>query len=1764
MSLNPIQTGKEVIDQFGRYLLTTFPIAHPGLEQQFKENLRHGLGGRRLLAKGPYVFLNRPFEQGPGIQDLIAEKALHLHPALKGLFPFETLHKHQELAIRSIKNNLHTILTTGTGSGKTEAFLLPIVDYCLHLRDEKAASGLTAVLVYPMNALVNDQLKRMRFMLAGTGIRFARYTGETPETTGQNINQMAYSRQYTLEEKRKLDEDEGFALIPWEECFSRADILNTQKTPRILLTNYNMLEYLLLRDKDLDLFRHAPLKFLVFDEVHTYTGELGSEVACLIRRLRAVARKQPDQVVCIGTSATVSDNKGHADPKELSTDFARRLFGVAGNRIEVIGEVYRKIDPPSADDYGPDFPPQPQQLLDQLLNTALATQLQDQVEAIPDELLALAEKLCGRKAIASGNNMERFYYLLKHNRLVYQLGKIFAEPNLIEDVLPRIKSIGARKEKSSADLTCEVLCYLTLGALAQKDGEPLLRPKLHYFVQGLHGVWVVPDPRGFRLFMDFEEARENSLGYLPLPLVLCKSCGQHYFKLFVERDATAGTLFENGFRTVRVPIDRRDDVKGDEALFYVTDALLTEIDESPELSAAYLCRVCGTIHEHEPSQCLNDKCRFSGKDNFIKIYHFDPQEVSRCAACGSAISNLVATHSSEVYDVHILAQSMLGAMPEEALRKLIIFADNRQDAAFQAGWMDSRSKRFRLRHILYSILHEEPQKVWTVDKLTGTIVEEAIQKGLYKRKPYEQENDEKRVKWFLLEEFGTIQQRRLGIENLGLAKLEYHGLSLATEPAFLGHWAKILGMLPEEVVNVVRLILDYYRRRGCISDSLFQRNWSNFDKEVRDGIIQTPDFWYPQVLLLEPIARNHPYKRFTLGLLANNGRSSAQVILNSAVSDDIQKRPDYKENRDLFLAKLWEWLYQHEILVNARLVQRLRGNIQSIEIPGQCAQINVEGMGISETNERYLCAACRRAHATCLPTNKCTEYHCRGTVQKTGRDQENFDVVQYTELAFVPMKTWEHSAQVPQEKRQEVEQEFKKTNGKYNCIVCTPTLELGVDIGQLEMVLMRNVPPATTNYAQRSGRAGRRHRLAIVFTYSRENSHDRYFFNDPTAMIAGTVKVPAFSMQNEPLVRKHAHSTILTCLRELAKNQDKEILEQAIPAFVHSYLGEKVQDPDDPQKTRLRYFPHPPDLAGIAALVQSHQSEIIKAMHDIFLSSWPDEDKDAITENFLKQVIVQFSDNLIDHAQTLYRRVSAYRNRVIHLNRKSETETLTIDEKKELRALSNGIDHYTWQNQDNYSLTYLTKDGFFPGYALQREGVLAQCIDPFIEIRRPGAVAVRELTPSSFVYANKKVFKIGKISFRQIRDSEGRTGYFENMIYERELDRVIDRESLALEGGDITRIPVESCPLIEIEMYNQDEIDDREMFRRRIGFNIYGVALDDHHGGFDGEINAKSYRYLINQKLRLVNLGPTRIFRENINAWGFPICPVCGAVRDPFQSDAEIEKFKEDHKKSCGIQTTSQVAIHVEFRSETLRIGPYESMAQAINVMEGICIGAGQVLDMGESELGGFIFTDDAGGHWPVYYDPVPGGTGFIPQIMKHWQAVLEAANEKLIGCPDKCKEACYSCMMHFRNQQYHPDLNRFTAEQCLTDLLGKLTQKTEIPARFINHQTPAGESTAEDRFMQIIKSHSFPIPETQYKISLTDGSYSVADFAYPEKNVLIYIDGMHPELHGNPEQRHRDKIKRAKLKMMNYLVLEITAASLNDKAIVAGFLSELAVYLGR
>jgi hypothetical protein len=764
MSLNPIQLGAQVVDQFGRYLMTTFPIADEKMSEQVKKYLRHGVGGERYLVKGPYVYLNQPFEQGPPFEELLNDPDLGLHPAVKKVFPYEYLHKHQELAVRSICSGKHTIMATGTGSGKTEAFLLPIVDHCLKLRDEAKTEedhqGIVAVLVYPMNALVNDQLKRLRPLLAGTKITFGRYTGETPQTTSET-NRLETPRSYTKEELEKLEKDPEEVPIPWEECASRSEILS--RKPRILLTNYKQIEYMLLRDKDLELFKGAQIKFLVFDEVHTYTGVLGSEVACLIRRLKSVTGSKKDEITCIGTSATVTpEGRGRLKPEDVTKPFGSRLFGVPEDQIEIVTEIIKKPGAPPSDMYTPNPPQEPLKLMKQVLEEARDLHLQDEVSEVPDSLLSIAEDLCGQKAQENGSNSERLFQLLNRNRLVFSMGQIFTRPILFNKALPRIKTMAGRSKVSDKELSAEIISYLTLGAIAQEDGEPLLRPKVHYFVQGLHGLWASPEVEGWKVHFDLEKG-QNETNFVLLPLRLCRGCGQHYFRVVVPEDENEVDLEGQsvGYRPIKL-IDDHDSPGAGEIELYITDRLTSEEEgDITKGTVYYLCRYCGALHSSRLDTCQNEGCR--RKTDMLKVFAW-AGELTQCRACTAVKRGdfpvIRPFQSADVSDITILGQSMLSAMNEKALQKLLIFADNRQDAAYQAGWMEERSKRFRLRHLLYRILERNEEGILGFDKLVERLLEEAQDEGILPRKAYGSEDEEIRVRWFLLEEFATTQQRR--------------------------------------------------------------------------------------------------------------------------------------------------------------------------------------------------------------------------------------------------------------------------------------------------------------------------------------------------------------------------------------------------------------------------------------------------------------------------------------------------------------------------------------------------------------------------------------------------------------------------------------------------------------------------------------------------------------------------------------------------------------------------------------------------------------------------------------------------------------------------------------------------------------------------------------------------------------------------------------------------------------------------------------------
>ena len=231
----------------------------------------------------------------------------------------------------------------------------------------------------------------------------------------------------------------------------------------------------------------------------------------------------------------------------------------------------------------------------------------------------------------------------------------------------------------------------------------------------------------------------------------------------------------------------------------------------------------------------------------------------------------------------------------------------------------------------------------------------------------------------------------------------------------------------------------------------------------------------------------------------------------------------------------------------------------------------------------------------------------------------------------------EHTAMVPQVERERLENLFKGESDAVNCLVCTPTLELGIDIGQLDSVLMRNVPPLPANYWQRAGRAGRRHRMAVDVTYCRSVSHDRAYFAEPIKLLDGRIDPPAFNLRNETMVAKHVHATVITSLHQSGRDPDRPEAEQeeirdvlglCLPRIVAPYLF------DGGEVRTVRF-----DFAALRDLVERNSEDLTARVQQVFRQGWPETDAGVTDPKVLRDHVEAFVTNLEAVVARLRRRL---------------------------------------------------------------------------------------------------------------------------------------------------------------------------------------------------------------------------------------------------------------------------------------------------------------------------------------------------------------------------------------------------------------------------------------------------------------------------------------------------------------------------------------------
>ncbi|MFW5838179.1 MAG: hypothetical protein ACOCVM_09220, partial [Desulfovibrionaceae bacterium] len=526
------------------------------------------------------------------------------------------------------------------------------------------------------------------------------------------------------------------------------------------------------------------------------------------------------------------------------------------------------------------------------------------------------------------------------------------------------------------ELQQEALAYLTLGGLAREDDEPLLRPKLHYFIKGLHGLWIAwegtepaPSPR-----LHFSEFVDGP--YRHYPLYICRSCGQHFIHVAANAPlAVDGESGNHGVRTNRILEQARNNTLAPtEEDLYLTNRLvsLEEGEEAPH--DTWLCRHCGALHDQPGQQCMAHQCRQHGE--LLPFLQFNrPNSCPACATRDPEHSPLITPlRSSDVYDVMILAHSMLTSMSEEDLRKVLVFADSRQDAAFQAGFMDSKSLRFRVRHLAYQILAEDPDSDLYFEDLHRRTVDLGVDQGFIPAHGKRHERMAQRLRWLLLEEFfaATERQRRNSLEQLGLARLEYESLTQERVREFAEPWLDRLQASTEEVVDVVHVVLDYVRQKHAVSEPMLRRYWTDRDWEVRQGIVSVFDFYRPQVVM-ETSPTDQRARNYVIGFRASRGLGGVEQLVRRAFAERLA--PNLLND---FLEDMWSWLVQRQFLVPAEIIVKRYGRLTSMSNLDGGYQVNIDLVKIGHAESRYVCRQCGLARARLLPSGNCPAWRCPG------------------------------------------------------------------------------------------------------------------------------------------------------------------------------------------------------------------------------------------------------------------------------------------------------------------------------------------------------------------------------------------------------------------------------------------------------------------------------------------------------------------------------------------------------------------------------------------------------------------------------------------------------------------------------------------------------------------------------------------------------------------------------------------------------------------
>ncbi len=1540
--MNQVRLAHEIEERYRRYLKTTFYFRNPVLRDSFEDALRSG-----HLSKGPFLEATPIFKRGMPPR-LLFEHLLGAEPdpgLLDAVRGDRALYRHQEESIRRVFEGHNVVVATGTGSGKTEAFLFPIL---LHLYQEFQAGtlcpGVRALILYPMNALANDQRERLgeickRVEDASSPFRFTfgQYIGETPENENDTYR---HARDHIANR------------LPGEMVL-RSEMRTAP--PHILMTNYSMLEYLLLRPDDSLLFDNGRAQwwtFLVLDEAHQYRGARGIEMAMLLRRLkqrlREGGRLKPFR--CVATSATLVDGEGD---KSGVAKFATDLFGEKFVEQNIIlGEV--ELIPPSGamtlgrEDY-------------KLLSYAL-----EDGTGAHEGLLGIATKL-GVSPPDFDDIPKSVGRLLQEDGRAAELRRLTTEkPDEVQKIADRVFADLPLSERVDA------LSDLVAVVLRAKDPEtdaPLLSARYHLFLRSLEGAFLSfwPDKK---VRLDRRTADDTAL----FEAGLCRECGQHYLVGKVTENKLLEAIRDPGREefgaTFFLPLD---DLSGD-----------GDDDDKRDTQGYKLCGRCGEIRRStEQLRCGHGAAMLVQKQAGAEERE---DQIPRCAVCGYQAPDPVREVVHGTDGPHaVIATTLYQELPE-ARRKVLAFADGRQEAAFFAWYLENSYRDILGRNLLLRVVHKQAghtrEGSSLLDLATG-LREVFRERNVFERAASDLQL--RREAWLSLYREFLTDEPRISLVGVGLARwsLRWPDWYRVPEPLTTAPWS----LSEQEARDLVFVLLDSMRVDRAVElhgDDTVTLNWNDLHLQATQQRFRIGE----------------PKKQY--GVASWNGKRTRRVRYLAKLLTRVT--PGITEHNAIDSAEqaaraVWETLRQCDEHAPTSKDRLLVPVDDARRLNPDWWRLQFVGMDVS----LYRCDTCSRIQAASI-RGVCPRHRCPGSLKAIRRrelDPNHYRFLYETELPG-SLRVEEHTAQLEREKARDFQRQFRE--GKIHVLSCSTTFELGVDLGDLDTVFLRNVPPEAFNYAQRVGRSGRRSGFpGFAVTYCRRGPHDLYHFAEPHRMLAGKVQPPVLALRNERILTRHITAVALSFL---------------FRAFAERFS--KVEN-------LFKDLTSPHGVSDFRTFLASNRSRI----------------EDTIRHVLPQEMAAQLG--LADGSWI--NKVTGETSRFALAETEVSSDYKTVMNLEEIARDNRDYSTAKWaQGRANAIakeevLSFLSRKAVIPKYGFPVDVVeldtqrTQQNQEAFeVNLQRDLSIAISEFAPTSRLVANKKEWT--SYGLKKVAEKEWPKKHYARCATHNVFLQWEGESAPTLPCGDRLRPHTYVIPQFG---FVTDRDKPREPKSRPARVFSTRPYFAGSLGREPGLIPTPAASPLV--AVRKASPGLMVVLCEGRRGEGFYLCGGCGAGFRNRQS-----RHRTPQGQDCR-GTLEQVSLGQEFVTDVLQLQFYPAPQSgtdivpfAFSVAYAVVEGAAEVLEVPSNDLSTTVAHGDQQRVPPiVLYDNVPGGAGLVARLEgeKVLKNCLQAALKRVEGaCGCAPNTSCYGCLRSYRNQFAHQMLQRGPVQQYLESML--------------------------------------------------------------------------------------------------------------------------------